>query len=190
MPKKLIRGLLLLCLMGILAEAPQAASAGGQIFCWLQWGEETVSDGSLEIYRAGDAVPEGYLLGSEFGGGVIAGEDIPSSAFARWISEKAGPGEMQKPTRSGLVKFSGLEPGIYLIRQGEESEHFEPIEPYLACVTQELIQVDTYPKVIPRKGIPQTAESPYIYLSVLGISLTMTGLLISLNCFREKQRSE
>ena len=187
MPKKLICCLMVFCLLSLVAESVQAVPAGGEIFCWLLWGEETVSDGSLEIYRAGDAVPEGYLLGSEFGGGVIAGEDIPSSAFARWISEKAGPGEMRKPSRSGLVKFTGLEPGIYLIRQGEESKNFAPIEPYLACVSEELVQVDTYPKVLPRKWIPQTGESSWLYMAVIEISLTMTGLLISLKTFRQKE---
>ena len=152
----------------------------GQIYCWLQFGEETVSDGSLEIYRAGDPVPEGYRLGKEFGGGIISGEDIPSAAFARWMCEKAGPGIQQAPERSGLVKFRGLTPGIYLIRQAEEGTDYYPIEPYLACVTEEMPQVDTYPEVLPRNSLPRTAQYSGVYMGTMGIVLALTGLFFCL----------
>lgn len=163
----------------------RAEETRGEIACWLQFGEEPVRDGGLELIRAGDPVPEGFRLGEEFGGGIIAGEDIPSAAFAQWMSQKAGPGLEQEPDRLGRVRFRDLEPGIYLIRQGRESRDYCDIEPYLACVSPELSTVDTYPAVLPKSTIPRTAEAPEIYAATLGIALTLTGLFICLD--REKR---
>ena len=164
----------------------KASEPEGQINCWLLWGEKSVDDGSLQIYRAGDPVPEGYRLYPEFGGGIVAGEDVPSSTFALWMSEKAGPGEEIGVGINGLVTFKNLKPGLYLIRQCRESEHFLPIAPYIACVPEERIPVDTYPEVFPREGLPKTAQYPEIYLAALGISVAVTGLLL---CFQEKRKN-
>ena len=174
MLKKLIcAGLILLSLGSLRAEAADT----GDVLVWLSFGENPVTDGSLEVCRAGDPVPEGYLLEDAYGGGIIAGADVPSPSFALWMSEKAGPGEIYRPDRKGLVRIGGLEPGLYLIRQAEESCCYLPIKPFLVCVTEELVQVDTYPEILPRNDLPKTAQGVDAYLGALGLSLALSGLL-------------
>ena len=165
-----------------------AQAATGKINCWLQWGEHPVKDGSLEICRIGDPVQEGYQLLPEFGGGIIAGEEIPSEAFALWIAQKAGWGTEREPDRNGLVCFDGLEPGIYLIRQGSESESYLPIAPYLACVSVELSVIDTFPVVVPMSPIPRTGQYKELYYGTLGISITLTGIFYILLTKQEKKK--
>ncbi len=167
----------------------RATENPGEILVWMRCGENMVTGGTLEIYRAGEPVPEGYLLGEEFGGGVIAGADIPSSAFALWMSERAGPGEVRSVDENGMVWFEDLEPGMYLIRQGETEPGYQPIEPYLACVSEELSRVDTYPEILPAEYIPRTAESPDPYLGALGISAALTGIIYTIEAGKQKKKS-
>ena len=182
MSRKWICCALLLFLLpaGLRVSAEEAA---GTINCWLQYGEVQVTDCSLEICQAGFPVPEGYRLKEEFGGGVIAGEDIPSDTFAGWMAEKAAPGYIKWANSRGAVHFEHLEPGIYLIRQSQESELFYPVKPYLACVTEEVPVVDTYPKLSPKSSIPRTEQDPALYIGCLGFTAALGGILC---CIREK----
>lgn len=164
----------LFLLSGVQAYGEQAE---GEILVWLRDGEKMITDGSLEIYKAGDPVPEGYLLGPEFGGGIIAGEDVLSGDFALWMAEKAGPGIIGIPDGNGMIWFDGLEPGMYLIRQGRCPEGYEPVDPYLACINEELSRVDTYPKLRKLARPPKTSQSSQVYLGVLGTVIALTGLL-------------
>ena len=154
----------------------RASQETGQILVWLRDQAGPIRDGSLEIYRTGDPAPEGYLLGPEFGGGIIAGEDVLSPEFARWMAQKAGPGRIQIPDEEGLVRFEGLEPGMYLIRQGQSAEGYYAMEPYLACVSEELLQVDTYPAMRPLGTLPRTAQPQGIYFATLLMALALTGI--------------
>ena len=178
MLKKLLSVGILFSLLTTMSAGISAEEVTGKINCWLQWGEESSKEGSLEICQVGDSVPEGYRLKQEFGGGIIAGEEIPSEAFALWISKKAGKGMEHEPDRNGLVCFDDLKPGIYLIRQGRESKIFLPIAPYLACVSQELSVIDTYPVILPRSSIPRTGQYSEVYFGTLGIAVALTGIFI------------
>lgn len=162
-----------------------AEEFSGEVLVWLRDGEKVITDGSLEIYHAGDPVPEGYLLGPEFGGGIIAGADVPSGEFAHWMADRAGPGILGIPDGNGMIWFKGLAPGMYLIRQGQAAEGYLPVEPYLACVSEELCRVDTYPKLRRQQDLPKTGQRPDAYLGILGSVSAMTGLIFWLQ--RRKQ---
>ena len=180
MLKKMFCAGILLLLITAMPLHGRAQGTTGKINCWLQWGEDPVREGSLEICRIGDPGEEGYSLLPEFGGGIVAGEEIPSEAFALWISQKASEGLEQEPDRNGLVCFENLNPGIYLIRQHMESNSYYPISPYLACISQELSVIDTFPVITPRADIPRTGQYEEVYLGSLGIAVTLTGIF---SCF-------
>ena len=186
--KTVCAGLILMLLLAVSVQAG-ATENYGEILVWIQQGEEMFSGGSLEIYRAGTPVPEGYVLGGEFGGGIVAGEDIPSRAFAQWMAERAGPGILCKVGRNGLCRFEDLEPGMYLIRQGEQSDEYKPIDPFLACVSQELRRVDTYPKVEGRNPNPKTGQSYITYLAVISASGAIAGLTFVGESLKKKYAS-
>ena len=186
----MLRKLLIICcaVLVLAAAGPglQAEETEGEIRCWLSFGDSPIRDGALEIFRAGDPVPEGYRLNDAFGGGIIAGEDVPSAAFALWMSQRAVAGTEAEPDKNGLVCFSGLEPGMYLIRQSRLSRDCLPIEPYLACVSPELSQVDTYPELtLLESAIPRTAQYPEVFMGTMGTVLALSGLIF---CARLKKQ--
>ena len=185
MVKKIVLMLAAVILLTAAGFPARAEGETGEILVWLRDGEQIVTGGSLEIYRAGDPVPEGWLLGPEFGGGIVAGEDVLSGEFARWMAEKAGPGFLALPDGNGMVWFEGLEPGIYLIRQTQCPKGYQPVEPYLACITEELLRVDTYPKLRPETKTPKTAQNGDIYFAALGLSGALSGLAF----FSERKKS-
>ena len=187
MLKKMLRVGIFIFMFTVLSAAVQAQGVSGTINCWLQWGENPVREGSLEICRIGDPVEEGYCLLPEFGSGIVAGEEIPSEAFALWISQKAAGGREQEPDRNGLVRFDDLEPGIYLVRQSRESESYYPISPYLACVSPELSLIDTFPVITLKGDLPRTGQYEEVYLGSLGIAVTLTGIF---SCFYLKSEKK
>ena len=184
--RKSLAAALLIGTIFSLAIPISAESAMGEICCWLSFGEEAVTDGALEICRAGEPVPEGYRLGPEFGGGIIAGEDVPSAAFARWMSEKAEQGTVVKVNRNGLVRFRDLEPGMYLIRQAEGFRDYYSVEPYFACVSEELLLIDTYPELIPKSSGPRTDQYSEVYTASMGIAFALTGLSLFMEVKKRK----
>lgn len=172
-----------LCALGILVllfgTAPQAWATdnNGEIRVNLRDGELVVTDGSVDLYLAGLPVPEGYLLGQEFGGGIIAGEDTVSAEFAQWMAERAGIGMRRTADAQGVVRFTDLEPGLYLIRQVEPSQGYLPMKPMLACVSEEIDIVDTYPRLKSAYNLPRTAEAPDLYMGALGLAFAITGVI-------------
>lgn len=172
-----------LCALGILVllfgAAPQvrATDNSGEIRVNLRDGDLVVTDGSVDLYLAGLPVPEGYLLGQEFGGGIIAGEDVVSADFAQWMAARAGIGMRRTADAQGVVRFTGLEPGLYLIRQVEPCQGYLPIKPMLACVSEEIDIVDTYPKLKFSGSLPNTAQAPDLYVGALGLAFAITGVI-------------
>ena len=187
MLKKMLCAGILIFLITAIPLQGRAQGVTGKINCWLQWGEDPVKEGSLEICRIGDPVEDGYCLLPEFGGGIVAGEEIPSEAFALWISQRSAGGMEQQPDRNGLVCFDDLEPGIYLIRQGLDSNSYYPISPYLVCVSRELSVIDTFPVITPRAEIPRTGQFEEVYLGSLGIAVTLTGIFFYFYLKSEKR---
>ena len=184
-----------LCALGILvllfgaAPQVQATDNSGEIRVNLRDGELVVTDGSMEVYLAGQPVPEGYLLGQEFGGGIIAGEDVPSPDFAQWMAARAGTGMIRTADEQGVVRFTGLEPGLYLVRQCEPSQGYFSISPYLACITEEINIVDTYPKLKSTGSLPRTSEASDLYIGALGLAFGLTGVIFWEEARRMEQKT-
>lgn len=178
MVKKWMLACLALVLTAGISGKAAAEEPYGELLVWMRNDQVMVTEGSLDLYQVGEPVPEGYRLGEEFGGGIVAAGDILSSAFAQWMGEKTGPGYEKAVDRNGLVRFEGLEPGLYLIRQKRESQYFEPIDPFLACISPELSRVDTYPGLVLRRPSPKTGQGPELYLGLAGICLSISMLAI------------
>ena len=172
-----------LCALGILVllfgAAPQvrATDNSGEIRVNLRNGDLAVTDGSVDLYLAGLPVPEGYLLGQEFGGGIIAGEDVVSADFAQWMAARASTGMRRTADDQGVVRFMGLEPGLYLIRQVEPCRGCLPFKPMLACISEGIDIVDTYPKLRSSGSLPNTAQAPDLYIGALGLAFAITGVI-------------
>ena len=171
--KKMLVGLTVagLLLAGSLTAA--AGEPGGTVRVSLRCGETPVEGASVALCRAGEAIPEGYLLERRFGGGVIMGEDIFSRDLARWMADSAGDVLTATTDREGRAQFTDLAYGLYLVTQPEPKAGYHKMEPYLLCISPELPMADTYPEILrqnPRTGDPML---PVLAGASMGMSFLM-----------------
>ena len=180
MLKKMILGLTVagLLLAGSLTAA--AGEPGGSVQVSLRCGDTPVEGAAVMLCRAGQAIPEGYLLERRFGGGIIMAEDVFSGDLARWMADSAGEGLVGATDEEGRVRFSDLAWGLYLVTQPEAREGYHKMEPYLLCISEELPEADTYPEIL--RANPRTGDP--ILPVLAGASMAASFLLLI--CFLRK----
>ena len=188
MLKKMFLGLTVvgLLLAGSLTAA--AGEPGGTVRVSLRCGETPVEGASVMLSRAGEAIPEGYLLERRFGGGIIMAEDVFSGDLARWMADSAADGLAAKTDGEGRAQFSGLAYGLYLVTQPEQKEGYQRMEPYLLCVSEELPLADTYPEV--HRQNPRTGDPMLPVLAGGSMTASFLLLIFCLNSLRKNYRMQ
>ena len=176
MRRKLILALAAFALLGCL-EVRALGNLTSDILVTLREGERTVNTGAVELCRAGALTQDGFQLSQELGGGLVRFEDAASPDLALQMCRKAAVGITQTVDSHGLARFSGMEPGLYLVRQKQASEGYYSFRPYLVAVTGEMTLVDTYPVMEPLEGSPRTSENPRPYLAALAGAITFAGAI-------------
>lgn len=211
--KRITSFLILLCFAGALAVTAKAAPMTGSIRLRLVCGGETVTGGSLTLYRVGEA-PEGapaYTLCPAF---AESGVDLAelsdpdtAAALAEYALAQKIEGRTQPVDEAGIVLFAPLELGVYLIVQAEPCDGCEPVRPFLVTIPLTvgdavLYDIDASPKVAltpePTEPtappsdpwLPQTGQLnwPVAFFALLGILLVLLGVM--LRCIRKQEDSE
>ena len=165
------------------AVSASAQTEGGRVDVVVRRGETPLEGCQVEIFRAGEALEEGYRLEQAFGGGVILMQDVFSPDLARWMAEGAENGFAAETDAEGRASFGELAFGLYLVTSPEEE-----FLPYLVSVSQELPYIDTYPQseritfALPKTGMP-----PQVEVSLWGLPVSILGL--ALIFFRKHGRS-
>ena len=115
----------------------------------------TVKKCQVSLYQV--AVPEGcnYRLETRYGGGLLTFDDTLSSDLAAWLSQRAENGITQE-MEQGIVRFSNLEEGLYLVVQTDAEETLEKFAPFLVCIPWDgsmwQVEVTPFPEEVPRTG--------------------------------------
>ena len=187
--KKILLTLAVLVSLGCL-EARALGNLSSDILVTLREGERTVNTGSVELCRTGDLTEDGFLLNQELGGGLVNFQDASSADLALFLSRKAQIGLVETVDSHGLARFSGMEPGLYLVRQKKASEGYYSFRPYFVTVTGEMTLVDTYPVMEPLEGTPRTAESPRPYLAALAGAITFAGAIFWDQARRQEEKQQ
>lgn len=174
-------------LMGTCIQAAAASETGTIRVALRTWGG-TVSSGAVTLYKAGESVPGGYRLCDCFGGGFLAEEDAMSGALARYLAEEAGQeGTTRLLDADGCTEFTGLEEGLYLLVQSEETEGYYAMTPFLVALPYEgewIVEAAPKMRRLPEEQ-PQTGQHPAPILAAMGLVLSGVGLVL---CADRKHR--
>ena len=176
-------GLWVLCFaVCMLAVPPVAATeTRGSVQVNLEIGDLPAINGAVTLYQVGTKAEHGYQITEEFGGGMVAQEEVTSDKLAMWLAESADErGATLLLDADGNAVFSDLEEGLYLLVQTERIDGFYPINPILLTVPDEncpdvKIRREPVPVIT---ELPKTGQSPLPFLGILGMILSSAGLLI------------
>lgn len=168
---------------------PVAASeVRGSVEVRLDAGELPVTNGAVTVYLVGIPSEDGYRVLDRYGGGTIRAEDVTSGHLAGYLSELAGGGRQLLLDVDGKVVFTGLEEGLYLVKQTERMDGFYPFHAFLVQIPMNgQWDLRETPTVLPiTMEPPQTGEGFYFPIAAIGMILSGVGLILCR--FWEKQK--
>lgn len=185
--KRSVGAALLAAVVLTLSVQAQASEVRGSVEVRLDAGELPVTNGAVSLYLVGIPGEEGYRVLDRFGGGVIRREDAGSEHLALYLSELAGGGRELLLDVDGRVKFSGLEEGLYLVKQTEKMDGFYPFRAFLVSVPAagnwDLVES---PTVLPiTMEPPRTGDGLRFPLAVMTMVVSGMGLIF---CWMEGKR--
>ena len=170
----------------VVCLAIPARSAGdtGEIRVMLDYPDGIVAQGAVTLYYAGRADGDHYRLMDSFGGGLVKQEDAQSQTLALWLAETAeGRGVPRILDADGTAWYSGMEEGLYLLVQSEQSPGLDPVSPMLIPMPYEgqweLVALPQYAVVmtqVPTTGDPLTPALAAMALSGIGLGIC-SGIL-------------
>ena len=183
-----LRAAYLLLLAALMVITASAAERGGSLWIRLDVGELPVINGAFTLYRVGTPISDGYRIAEEFGGGFVREQDARSPHLAQWLyASEQKQGIRALLDVDGNVCFSDLEEGLYLLVQTERTDGFYPIQPFLAEIPASGekdvgIHLEPLPMVA---DSPPTGQDPALYMGLLGLALSLMGLML---CSTGKRR--
>lgn len=146
----------------------------------VDWGEKS---GSVTLFKVGAPVSGGYVLGQEFGGGIITKKDVASRSLAQWLCEHVEYEGWTLPANDQAVaEFRNLEEGLYLVVQNGAADGYYPFLPFLVelpCEGQ--WNVLARPKMEPYSvESPLTGQEGDVYFHFFGMILSGTSVFLLL----------
>ena len=181
------RMILPVVLMLALSLPAAASEIRGSVEVQLDAGELPVTNGAVTVYPVGIPSEDGYRVLDRYGGGTVRREDVTSGHLAGYFSELAGGGKQLLLDVDGKVVFTGLEEGLYLVKQTERMDGFYPFQAFLVQIpTDGQWDLRETPAVLPiTMEPPQTADAVHVTLAAGGVVLSGLGLVFC--CFWEKR---
>ncbi len=160
-----------------------AAEQRGTVSVYAQWGGQTVSGGSMTIYRMGEAVAGGYALTDGLATWTLWDRELETGEFRNWILElpRTGGVTQKLEGKEGAV-FRNLEDGLYLLVQEKPAAGFLTAEPVMLRIPdgeQWSIQVAV---PLMRDGeSPKTGDHPAPIIGAMGLGFSITMLMLFLD---------
>ena len=136
-----------------------ATGAGGCIRLQMSYNGQPVPGGSVALYLV-DEISEEYNLG----------------IVKTPISSLGAPIQTKSVDDQGMVIFSGLDAGQYLLVQTEAARGYYPIKSFLITITSSLDVIEASPKLEPMKKLPQTGQLVWPAWVLLGFGTILIGL--------------
>ena len=174
---------------GILAVVgiPARAERRGSVRIIPDWCGQAVVGGTVSVQSVGKQVENGYALTDGLADWIFHEEEIRSGAALDWVGEVyRGQGTIRPVTEGDGVVFTDLEPGVYLISQGEAAAGYQSFRPFLLALPSESgWDVTVEPDLISLGDAPKTGDHPSPLIAAMGISFLVAVLMII--CGREKR---
>ncbi len=176
----------LFCL-GVLLGSVSATAAGetGSI------GVMLAQEGEVTLYRVGDLTETGYRLAELYGGHALTFDELLSPELAAILAREAKDGVVRQADQ-GVVTYSGLEPGIYLLVQTACEEESVPFSPFMVTLPWDGDQWDV--EVRPREegpanGPPKTGQDAGVFLAMTTMLLSGLGIMACTMAERDRKRT-
>lgn len=139
-------------------------------------------EGTVTLYKVGEFINGGFLLGEAYGGGVITDMDSLSAELAVWLAQKADKGTT-KQAENGMCKFPDLSEGLYLVVQTEATVGQYSFQPFLASVPWDgnIWDIEAKPKLqaVPT-ATPKTGDESTVFFALFGMTLSLGGMAVCL----------
>ena len=213
--KILLAALLLLSLCGTaFAHEVPDLNRMGSLRIAMRFGGTPVPGGTLTLYRVGEISESngdyGFVPTGDFADSGYALTDIESIALAAELAgyarSKGFKGTTQTIGADGVVEFTEVRPGLYLLTQDAAAKGYNAASPFLVGVPmledgKYVYEVDASPKVelepapatptptpdTPDEKLPQTGQMnwPVPVLAVTGVILFTLGWMLRFRRERE-----
>lgn len=136
-------------------------------------------EGAVTLYRVGEICGESFHLFPGYGGETVNFDQIISPELASILAQEAAEGSTQRAV-DGLVTFTGLEQGIYLLVQTEVEEGSYPFSPFLVTIPWDGDQwtVHSKPKTA-QDLLPKTGQDLRL---LLGAGMMLASALGLMGC--------
>lgn len=158
----------------------QAAEEAGSLHLWLDAGDLAVTNGAVNLYKAGEESDGGYRLLDNFGGGFVREEDARASHLAQWLAQMPQDGGITRLLDAdGRASFSELPRGLYLVVQSQRMDGFHPFRPFLITVPMDGdMEIEIQPLIQPivLEPVPATGQHPGPMIAAVGMVLSGLGL--------------
>lgn len=208
---------LVFCLAaGVAAHEVPDLTRTGSITIRIEDGGDGVSGGSVTLYYVAEITEDdgnyAFALTAEYAPSGVSLDHLNDASTAKSLAEFARNNQMQGMTAEvdayGVVQFTGLQPGLYLVVQHEAASGYYPIAPFLMSLPlyengTYTYEVDASPKVqiqrAPEPTVPETTPDepklpqtgqlnwPVPVLAVSGLTLFILGWAL---CFGKKENYE
>lgn len=212
-----LAAVLVFCLAaGVAAHEVPDLTKTGSITIRIEDGGDGVSGGSVILYRVADITEDdgdhAFTLTDDYLSSGVSLEKLNDASTAQSLAEFAQKNQKQGITADvdvyGVVQFTGLQLGLYLVVQQEAAPGYYPITPFLMSLPlyengAYTYDVDASPKVeierAPEPTVPETKPDdpklpqtgqlnwPVPVLAVSGLTLFILGWAL---CFGKKENYE
>lgn len=176
--------------VGVLMLSVPPASAGGQGIIQVTPQERgtPVPGGKVTMYAIGKAVEGGYRLSAELADWTVDVTEIFDPDLARWLAENIRAEGISKTVGdAGLVEFTGLEEGVYLMVQTQAAPGYQPFRPYIVVLPMsgQEWKAPTCPKVNRLEGDNPKTGDTQLLMGAVGMAVSGAGLWM---CGRRRER--
>ena len=167
-----------------------AAEQTGEIRVSPMWGDLPVSGGKAALYHVGKPVSGGFQLTGSLSNNTLTDVDAFSGKFLQWILRCLPKNCVESVvTREGAV-FTGLEEGLYVVKQTEPAAGYMAFRPFLVSVPMgEQWTITASPKVITDGQTPETGDDVSVVFGFAGMLLSALGLA-AMERKRRRQRGK
>ena len=130
--------------------------------------------------KMGTPTEGGFQLTDGLANWLVEEKEVFSRSVVDWILPKVNSEGISVPVQevSG-AEFTGLEEGLYLVKQVETAEGFSAFSPFLVSVPEgDSWEVTARPKAINAGEAPKTGDHPAPIIGAMGLGLSAAILMV------------
>ncbi len=174
----------IICLLGaacvVLSVGVTATAAEhlGAVTVTPVWAGRPVTGGTVQLFRVGSAVAEGFQLTDGLANWIVKEEEGTNRELLNRLAENVEEGLCSTVEETG-AQFAGLTEGVYLITQREAAEGYDVFSPFLVQLPAgDSWEIAVRPQTVRDSENPQTGDHPAPIIGAMGLGLSAAVLMV------------